>query len=195
MGRGIMRYIVTGSVAFLLFIVFDYFTLYNKEAEKKLFGIAGLLIFIYSAIMSIITSQIIRIPVAVRIAAGGLWVMFIFLLIYSLFLELPFVKTYGEKEHSRDLVDTGTYALCRHPGVLWFGLMFLSAFLTTGAVLIAIGGFIWTIIDVFHVYLQEKIFFCKMFNGYENYMKTTPMLIPDSNSIKKCKDTIFRRWG
>jgi protein-S-isoprenylcysteine O-methyltransferase Ste14 len=188
-----MRYIVTGSIAFLFFVVFDYYTLYNRGMEKKLFGLAGLSLFIYSAIMSILTSQTISLPIIVRVIAGIFWVLFLFMLIYSLFLELPFVKTYGEEKHNQELVDTGTYALCRHPGVLWFGLLFLSVFLTTGAVLIAIGGVIWTAIDVYHVYLQEKIFFCKMFDGYGNYMKTTPMLIPNVNSIKKCKQTIFRR--
>jgi len=187
-----MKYIITGSIAFLFFVVFDYYTLYNKGRKKKLYGLAGLSLFIYSAVMTIITSETIRFPVTIRFIGGILWVLFLFMLIYSLFLELPFVKTYGKEVHSRDLVDKGTYGLCRHPGVLWFGLLFLSVFLTTGAVLIALGGIIWTSIDVFHVYLQEKIFFCKMFEGYENYMKTTPMLIPNKNSIKKCKDTIFR---
>lgn len=189
-----MIYIMTGSFAFLLFIVFDYYTLYNAGLKKKFFGATGLALFIYSAIMTIVTSDTIKLPTYLRIIAAICWVIFLAMLIYSLFLELPFVKTYGEEQHSRDLVDTGTYGLCRHPGVLWFGLLFLFTFLATGAVLIAVAGIIWTSIDVFHVYLQEKIFFCKMFEGYNTYMKTTPMLIPNINSIRKCKETIFRRW-
>jgi protein-S-isoprenylcysteine O-methyltransferase Ste14 len=189
-----MIYIITGSVAFLLFVVFDYYTLNNEGTKKKIFGLGGLLLFTYSTIMAIITSKTLNIPIAVRVVSALFWFVFLFLLIYSLFLELPFVKTYGKEQHSRDLIETGTYGLCRHPGVLWFGLLFLCTFLVTGSTLIAIGGIVWTSIDVIHVYIQEKVFFCKMFEGYDEYIKSTPMLIPNIRSVKKCKETIFRGW-
>ena len=101
------------------------------------------------------------------------------------------MKTYGKVQHSTQLVDTGTYALCRHPGVLWFGFLFLFLFCTTGSILLIPAGIIWTGIDILHVYLQEKWFFCNLFPEYQSYIKTTPMLIPTKASIKKCRATLY----
>ncbi|MBM7615485.1 methyltransferase [Alkaliphilus hydrothermalis] len=185
-----MKYIVSGSLAFVFLYLFDVYTLKNKVIRRRIFGILGLATLIYSAIMATVVSEKIYLPLAIRIIGGLLLVVAIFLLVYSLFLELPFSKTYGEKEHSNKLVDTGTYALCRHPGVLWFGFIFLFFFLTTGAKLLVPAGIIWTLLDVIHVYIQEKQFFPKMFPQYKDYIKKTPMLIPTQDSIKKCKATL-----
>lgn len=186
-----MSYILSGVVAFIFLCFFDIYTLKNDGVKKKIFGIIGLGLFIFSAIKVTIISERIDFPVALRIVSGIFWGAAIFLLVYSLFLELPFAKTYGKKKHSNDLVDTGTYALCRHPGVLWFGLMFLFFFFTTGAKLILPAGIIWTSVDVLHVYLQEKLFFPKMFPEYKEYMKTTPMLIPTKESMNRCMKTLI----
>lgn len=186
-----MRYVLIGSLAFIFLFLFDVYTLKNQALRRRVFGILGLSTLVFSAIMVTIISDKIHIPLLVRMISGVLWLVSIGLLVYSLFLELPFVKTYGETEHSQSLVDTGTYALCRHPGVVWFGLLFFFFFFTTGAVLLIPAGIIWTSLDVLHVYIQERYFFPKMFPKYKDYMKTTPMLIPTKNSINKCKETIF----
>ena len=186
-----MRYILIGTIAFVFFFFFDTYTLKNKGVKKKIFGVMGLVTLIYSAVMVTVISPKMYFPLPLRIVAFVLWLVITFLLIYSLFLELPFVKTYGKVQHSSELVDTGTYALCRHPGVLWFGFLFLFLFCTTGAVLLIPGGIIWTSVDVLYVYLQEKVFFYKLFAEYKTYIKTTPMLIPTKASIKKCISSLY----
>jgi protein-S-isoprenylcysteine O-methyltransferase Ste14 len=188
-----MRYILIGTTAFIFFFFFDIYTLKNEGVKKKIFGIMGLGTFIYSAVMIILRSDKIEILLPIRISSFVLWLGVTLLLIYSLFLELPFVKTYGKMQHNTELVDTGTYALCRHPGVLWFGFLFLFLFSTTGAVLLIPAGVIWTIIDILYVYLQEKLFFYKIFPEYKAYIKTTPMLIPTRASMKKCIATLYFR--
>lgn len=186
-----MFYIFLGLFAFVLLFFFDYFTLKNKNILKKVFGISGLMLLTLSGIMVTLTSEKLEFPLVVSVISGVLWIVCTLLLIYSLFLELPFNKTYTKGSHSTDLVDTGTYALCRHPGVLWFGMLFFFFFLTTGAELLIPAGVIWTLADILHVYLQDRVFFRKMFPRYEEYVKSTPMLIPTSGSIKKCISTVL----
>lgn len=186
-------YILLGVLAFIFLFMFDVYTLKNDRFKKRIFGSIGLSLLIFSGLMGTATSDKIFIPIPLRITSGCLWIAATFMLIYSLFLELPFVKTYGEKKHSSKLVNTGTYALCRHPGVLWFGLLFFFFFFVSGAEFIIAAGIIWTIIDVLHVYLQEKLFFHKMFPEYASYVKTTPMLIPTKMSVNKCIKTLFNR--
>jgi protein-S-isoprenylcysteine O-methyltransferase Ste14 len=184
-------YILTGAIAFIFLFIFDIYTLKNVYVKKRIFGVIGLGLFTYSSLMVAITSEKLYIPIAIQIIAFILLIAAVALLIYSLFLELPFVKTYGKNLHSSDLVDTGTYALCRHPGVLWFGLMFFFFFFVTGAKQLIPAGIIWTSIDVFHVFLQEKLFFPKMFPRYKSYMRDVPMLIPTGKSIKRCIETLI----
>ncbi|HYF83394.1 MAG TPA: hypothetical protein VEB00_10250 [Clostridia bacterium] len=186
-----MKYIILGAVGFLFILLFDIYTLKTDGLKRKALGLSGVVLIAYSAIMATIVSEKIAIPAAIRIAAWILWAAAAFLLVYSLFLELPFKKTYGEAKYSSELVDTGTYALCRHPGVLWFGLMFSFYFLATGAVLIIPAGIIWTAIDIIHVYIEDKFFFPRMFASYKGYTESTPMLIPNKKSIRRCISTIF----
>ena len=179
-----------GTIAFVFFFFFDVYTLNNEGTKKKIFGIIGLSIFIYSSLMVTLISEKINFPLPIKIIAFMFLSVAVFLLIYSLFLALPFVKTYGKVQHNSELVDTGAYALCRHPGVLWFGFLFFFLFFASGSVLLIYAGIIWTSIDVLHVYLQEKFFFCKIFPEYKTYITTTPMLIPTKSSIKKCITTL-----
>ncbi len=186
-----MQYILTGTLGFLFILLFDVYTLKIAGFKRKVTGVAGVVLIAYSTIAVALVSEKIAIPVSFRIAAGILCAAAAFLLVYSLFLELPFSKTYGGAKYSSELVDTGTYALCRHPGVLWFGLMFLFFFYATGAKLLIPAGIIWTAVDIIHVYIEDKFFFPKMFPGYKNYAKSTPMLIPNKVSIRRCISTLF----
>lgn len=186
-----MKYVFMGAVGFLFILLFDIYTLKSDGPKRKILGITGVAIIIYSAVMTTIVSEKIVLPAALRVAAGLLWAAAGFLLVYSLFLELPFTKTYGGAKYSSELVDTGTYALCRHPGVLWFGLMFFFFFFATGAVLLIPAGIIWTIIDIVHVYIEDRLFFPRMFSTYKQYAESTPMLIPNRKSIRRCISTLF----
>ncbi len=190
--RCIMNGIILGIIAFILMYVFDIFTLYNNKVMKIIFGVSGIGLLIYSTIQVLVDSKIIYIPFLIRMISGSLCVIFIFLLIYSLFLELPFTKTYRDEDHNNALVDRGTYALCRHPGVLWFGFSFLFLFLMTEKLFVLYAGIIWTLIDFIYVILQERYIFSKMFPEYKQYLKTTPMIIPTKNSMKRCITTLGR---
>ena len=112
------------------------------------------------------------------------------LLIYSLFIEIPFTTTYAEPGSSGVLVTTGTYALVRHPGVLWFGFWLLGWVLVSHRRLVLQGGTIWLLLDIALVALEEKFFFGKMFPGYSSYQQTTPMLMPTPKSLARC----LRTW-
>lgn len=190
-----MVFILTGSVSFVFLFLFDYYTLKNEGLKKKVFGLLGIFLLIYSTVLVSMTSEKISFSIPLRMISGVVCIAAACLLIYSLFLELPFINTYGKQEHNHQLVDRGTYALCRHPGVLWFGLFFMCLFFTTGAVLLIWAGILWTIINMIYVYLQEKVIFCKMFPAYYVYVKTTPMLIPTKKSIKRCTCTLLKLGG
>lgn len=186
-----MIYVGIGSLSFVLFLMFDYYNFSNSIFKKHISSLLGIVIISYSFYEIMFISKQVTFPKLVNYISVVLAAVSGFLLIYSLFLELPFKNTYTDNTYNAKLVDTGTYALTRHPGVLWFFLFFLFLFLTTGKGLLLIAGIVWSTFNSLYVYIQEKMFFVKIFPSYDQYQKTTPMLVPNKNSIKKCITTTF----
>jgi len=112
------------------------------------------------------------------------------LLVYSIFLEIPFKQTYAMNGVGDKLVKTGTYALVRHPGVLWFGLFLTALIVVSRSKLLLIAAPLWFLLDVSWVWIQERLYFNQMFPGYEQYRRETPMLIPTRESITRCMKTL-----
>jgi len=108
------------------------------------------------------------------------------LLLVSLFLEIPFRQTDAADGVGDTLVKTGTYALVRHPGVLWLALFLASLILVSRSRLLLVAAPVWLFMDVLYVWVQECSYFTKMFPGYEQYQRETPMLIPNGESIAQC---------
>jgi protein-S-isoprenylcysteine O-methyltransferase Ste14 len=185
-----MRFVLLGCMAFIFMYLFDVMTLKNKRLWKSILGLSGLGLMIFASIEILYLEDGMNFPVIVRILGGIIGFVFLLLLIYSLFLEVPFKKTYGEEEHNVNLVDTGTYAICRHPGVIWFFFFYLGLYLMTGRTMMFVACITWTILDVIYVILQEKTIFNKMFKGYGDYQRSTPMLIPNKTSIQKMFSTM-----
>lgn len=106
------------------------------------------------------------------------------LLIDTLFLELPFEKTYLEREDKPVVYDKGMYALCRHPGVIWFFLFYLFlglALLPEGMIYT---GMLYNALNVLYVMFQDIWTFPKTFCDYDIYKKETPFLIPNAHSVR-----------
>lgn len=186
-----MEYVVLGAISFVIYFFFDIYTLRNEIKKKMIFGISGIFLLLFSTYKIIVSSEkVTYFSPTMRLISGILFIASLLLLIYSLFLEIPFSKTYGKSEHNTELVDTGTYALCRHPGVLWLGLVFFFLYFMTGVYLVIYAGVTWSLINVIYVILQERFIFIKMFPSYKEYIKTTPMLVPNIQSIKKFIRTI-----
>ncbi|MDO8715625.1 MAG: methyltransferase [Dehalococcoidales bacterium] len=106
------------------------------------------------------------------------------ILIYALFINLPFHKTYVATGVGDRLITTGLYTLVRHPGVHWFSLALLSLVLVSKSSRLLAAVPVFILLDIVLVIIQDKFFFTRMFLGYARYQQTTPMLIPNRQSIK-----------
>lgn len=131
----------------------------NRSGDPELLAAAGKFFFIS----------------AVFLAAA---LLFLGLLIYTLFFALPFDETYVKENHERLAYTEGVYALCRHPGVLWFaGFYFcLAGFLGSGK---ALGAFVVLIVwNILYIFYQDRIVFPETFSNYGAYQQTTPLSDP-----------------
>ncbi|MEG0692781.1 MAG: hypothetical protein RR444_06845 [Oscillospiraceae bacterium] len=112
-------------------------------------------------------------------------ILFFTLLVYTLFFALPFKETYLS-DGLPSVCDTGVYALCRHPGVLWLlGFSTMLCFLFDGE-LIRYYTLTANLLNLLYIIFQDIYTFPKLFCNYHDYKKKTPFLIPNIESIHIC---------
>lgn len=111
------------------------------------------------------------------------------LLLYTLFAALPAGGSGmlpPDGASLRPLVDTGVYALCRHPGVLWLGGFYLFAWCAAGGRALLAAFVLFTGLDVLYVWWQDRVVFPRSIRGYCEYRQTTPFLWPTPASLRRC---------
>jgi len=185
-----MIFLIIGTTGFIFLLLFDICLLYKKNRLKYLFGLTGLTLILGSTALIFTLQSEILIYLPIRIFFGILMILTCFLLIYSVFFEVG-IESFALK-NKNSLVTTGTYALSRHPGVLWLLLLYIFAFLAFQNYYLLYAGLLWTATNVVYVYLQEKFIFKKLFEDYHKYIQSTPMLFPNQKSIGRFLTT--RDW-
>ena len=181
-----MTYILLGTLGFIAGYSFELASAKHAIALRPILGIAVASLLAYSTVMVCMDSQRFWLPDWLQGLGWTLLPMASFLLVYSLFLELPFSGTYGTQGSGRQLVTTGTYALMRHPTVPWYALVLLSLLLASRSTLLLVALPLWVSLDVAWIVLQERLLLDKEFPEYPDYRLTTPMLIPNRRSLAAC---------
>ena len=176
-------YVTIGALGFLVIHLFDIVSLKRISGAKPVTWILGSGLFVYALINVCLQSDKLLLPVWTTWLGWGLLSVSILLLIYSLFINLPFRKTYIATGVGDKLITTGLYALVRHPGVHWFILFMLSLILVSKSSMLLIASLIWILLDIVLVVFQDKFIFGRMFASYASYRKETPMLVPNRRSI------------
>jgi protein-S-isoprenylcysteine O-methyltransferase Ste14 len=186
-----MVYALFGTCAALACFLIDQISLRRIPYLKQIIEVVSSLVMIYSLIM--LSLEPAKIRLAPWLSYGG-WIMLIislFLLCFSLFWEIPFRETYMSTHSHGRLVDTGTFALTRHPEVLWTALLFSSLFLITGGQMLLIACLLWIALLALRVYVMEKVYLERVFGEeYRQYQKGTPMMIPTRKSLQRCICTL-----
>lgn len=181
-----MAFIVIGFLSFVLLGFYDINSILWKNKWVHLFfmfGFFGICLTTISAIWSfrsLITSNFWQ-------QSGWFFMTLLFmsLLLHALFFALPFKKTYG-KCTPQKVYDKGVYALCRHPGVLWFFGLYLSLYLWIEKPLMLVIAITFSSFNLLYIIFQDFWTFPKMFIDYDVYKRKVPFLIPTPTSIKQC---------
>jgi len=179
-----MIYIVLGISGFIIVHFFDIVSLKRvPSGAKPCVWAIGSGLLVYSLIMLCLQSNTLPLPIWSTWLGWGLLTLSSLLLMYSLFVNLPFRKTYIASGVSDKLIKTGLYALVRHPWIHCFTLILLSLVLISQSSLLLIAVPIWVLVNIVLVFIQDKYFFGKMFQGYDSYRQETPMLVPNRRSL------------
>ena len=182
-----MILVIMGLFSFLLFGIYDINQVqWNKKPLDLLFFI-GILILVISTCWLIVSSEVFLETSKLQIMALIISGVFFLLLGYSLFVAIPFSNTYLSEtdNNSKKVCDQGMYALCRHPGLLWFtcAYMFLALGIQSTAAILMVAVFI--VCNFLYVFLQDRWTFPHVFEDYEGYKKSVPFLIPTATSISR----------
>ena len=104
------------------------------------------------------------------------------LMIKALFFSLP-AHTYTAPGQARHTYARGMYALCRHPGVLWYCLMFASLAIMLRTPAATAGCCILCIGDIAYMVFQDVWSFPRIFCDYAEYQRNVPFFLPTRASV------------
>jgi len=180
-----MLFILSGAIGFLFMLGSDLVGIKKNNVAQSLLAFFGTIIIVSSSVGILLVGNTYQLDVGLRVLFGAIGLVFLFFLIYSVLIEVK-----KNKAESNQLVTSGTYALSRHPGVLWLFFYYVFGSLSFANTDILIAGIVWSLINVIYVIVQEKVIFTRIFSNYEIYKKETPMLLPTRSSIKKCLVTL-----
>lgn len=176
-----------GLTAFVLFFISDYNDWRLSRRELKLCFPAGAVLL---AAGTVLEARRGSAPASgwLRGLFFMLGALFLALLVYTLFFALPVEASYARPGQKRPACTTGVYALCRHPGVLWFAGLY-------GCLWAAAGLPIWEAamysgLNVLLVVFEDRCVFPARLEGYGAYQAATPFLLPTRRSIRACRETI-----
>ncbi len=185
-----MIYLAFGILGFIILHIFDIVSLKKIPGVKPVTWLAGGGLLFFSVIMMALAPGKLGLPVWAIWLGWGLLPLATFLTVYSLFINLPFRRTYINSGVGDKLVVTGLYALVRYPWIHTFALILLSLILVSRSRLLLIASPILILLNILLAVIQDRFFFDRMFSGYDRYRKQTPMLIPNRRSITACINSL-----
>jgi len=188
-----MIYVAVGALSFLILHILDIVSLKRIPGAKPFTWILGSGLLVYALMMACLQSDKLPLPMWTTWLGWALLSISLPVLIYSLFINLPFRKTYVAIGVGDKLITTGLYALVRHPWIHCSVLLLLSLILVSKSSLLLIASPIWILLNILLVVIQDTFIFSRMFAGYDQYRKETPMLLPNRKSISACIRTIKTR--
>ncbi len=187
-------FVLGGSIAFLLYVIYDINSVKWNHRVLHYGFLTGTLLLVLTTIGVVFQKQKhIENIEGSSILLLCIAAIFFVLLIYTLFFALPFDETYQKESEKRLAYTDGVYALCRHPGVLWFigFYLFLAWGLKSRDVWVY--GIVMSAWNILYVILQDRYSFPLTFSNYGTYQKDTPFLLPTRKSIGACLNTLHRK--
>jgi len=186
-------YVLIGVSGYLVILLFDIMLLKKIGRIKFLLWMLGSGLMVYSITMVCLNSDRISMPSWTTWLG---WVMFgtgVIFITYSLFINLPFRKTYVSKDTGSTLIRTGFYALCRHPGTYWVNLFMISFIFISKSRLTLVEAPVFIMVNTILVIIEDRYIFPKLFPDYAEYQRETPMLIPNRKSVHTYLESLKRK--
>ena len=195
----IVLFIGLGAGAFLLFFLYEAHVVSGRFRVLHACFLSGCLLLTAATLGLAAGAVMCPDAIPARLIGGGCGALvFLALLVYTLFFALPFSATYTQAGGTQGtgkpcVCRTGVYALCRHPGVLWLAGVHLCVWLMSGTGVTLAAFLLFTALNVAYVTLQDSWSFPRCFADYDDYKKNVPFLLPRPRSVRRCFETLAGR--
>ncbi len=182
-----------GTLAFGLMVLSDYGqVLRGRRGAGMLFPLGGALLIAATAALLVRRWRAVPPgPFSLVWFAGA--ALMLFLLLYTLFFALPAggsSAATAKKDELRPLVDTGVFALCRHPGVLFLGGFYACLWGALGGWPLGLAFVLFTLLDAAYAAWQGEFVFPRSIRDYAAYRAATPRFLPSARSLRRCLHTL-----
>lgn len=182
-----------GALAFGLMFLSDYAqVLHGRRGAGALFPAGGGLLALVTAVLAAdALRRYAHGPVSLVFGAGA--VLLLGLLVYTLFFALPSggsSAATARPDELRPLVDTGVFALCRHPGVLFLGGFYACLWGALGGWALGCAFVLFTALDAAYAAWQGTVVFPRSIRNYAAYRAVTPRFLPTLRSLRRCLRTL-----
>lgn len=185
-----MLYVALGVFGFLLALFFDHPRVERVRWAKLTIGVLVFTTLGYAVVAAALYPSRFTFPSIVSATGWVLAGIFLILFAYSAFIEIPFRQAYLGTHNRARVVNTGTYAMTRHPGVLWAALALVFLVLATGSKVLLVATPVWILMDLAWAYIEDRFYFPTTLAGYVDYRKEVPMFIPTLSSFRKAARAI-----
>lgn len=180
-----MLYFTIGVAGFFSVMLYDVAQIHGRKGIATALSSIG-----YLGISASIIFLMVRLPVPnaplplflTEVVLAGFCLM---LLIYTVLIEIPLnvrrsKNPVGNERHpgGRPVVSTGFYGMVRHPGFLWFLLLWVAIDAIYRCPLVTLIGAGLVATDLLLVVLEDLIFFPRIFSDYAEYKEQVPFIIP-----------------
>ena len=184
-----MVYIIIGLIAFVFYFIYDINSIRWENRIAHTLFFAGTCMLTLCTILMIVSACTEKNENVFRSGYTCIFAVLsavcLFLMVYSLFFALPFDETYVKTDSKPKVCDTGMYAICRHPGVLWFCLFYFFMAVALRDITFIMSSTVYSLCNIAYGLFEDCYIFPKRFEDYDRYKKETPMFIPTPQSIKK----------
>jgi len=166
-------------LGFLLLFLSDWYQGKRKRPRARIFGIIGY----FCSFLG--TSGYVLYglrgftfgPIANWFLIAGL-LLLLGLLIKSLVIDLRGHSEVEDGLKMRKATKKGTYSFSRHPGFLWYCLLFIIIDIYVGEVDYVLGSLVLISGNCILIVLEDILLFPRIFDNYNVYKKEVPFLIP-----------------
>lgn len=188
MQRGnLMFMFLTGCVSFLLFALNDLNDGYLHNRSLRFLYPAGAAILTFSSIMQLreamLRAALTRFFMASALLTAAVALVFLAITVHALFFALPGEASYLSPGERRSVCCTGPYALCRHPAVLSFAMMYIT--LSTGLGFPVRSTIVYITLNILLSLFEDMFVFERIIDGYTQYKENTPFLLPRVGALRK----------
>lgn len=178
--------VAVGVLSFGVMALADWLDIVKKSSVAGAVFAGACLMLAVASVGLLVDSGVGSSPVAPVFWCGA--GVMLAVLVYTVFVAVRSDKPW--QDGLRPLADTGVYALCRHPGVLWLAGMYFFVWCACGGAAWLAAFLLFSGADALYVLWQDRVIFPASIQNYKEYQNNTPFLIPNTASIRHCLQTI-----